>query len=97
MIRHVVVLTFTPGTTDEQVAAAKARLDALPALIPQIRAYTTGPDIGGSPGHGDFAVVGDFDDLDACRAYLTHPAHVAAVTETLAPIIATRIALQIAR
>ena len=97
MIRHVVVLTFKPGTTADQVAAAKARLDALPATIPQIRAYTTGPDIGGSPGHGDFAVVGDFDDLDGCRAYLTHPDHVAAVAETLAPIIATRIALQIAR
>ena len=78
-IRHVVVFTFRPGTSPEQVAELKRRLEELPAVVPQIRAYQVGPDATDGTDNYDFAVTGEFDSLDdfeeAIRslALLDHP------------------------
>lgn len=95
MIRHVVGLTWTNDATDTDVAAVRAALAALPEQIPEIRAYTFGSDLGLVDGNADFAIVADFDDVDAWHRYERHPAHQAALTDRIRPILAARAAVQL--
>lgn len=94
MIRHVVVLTWVADVTDADVAAARASVAALPAQIPEIRAYTFGSDLGVVDGNAHFAIVADFDDVDAWHRYQRHPAHQAVLTDRIRPIVARRAAVQ---
>ncbi|GAA2299519.1 hypothetical protein GCM10010149_55530 [Nonomuraea roseoviolacea subsp. roseoviolacea] len=95
MIRHVALFTWTDDATDEQKAAVATALATLPAAIPQIRAYTFGPDAGINPGSHDFAVVADFDDLDDYLAYRDDAGHQAVIAEYIKPILASRAAVQL--
>jgi hypothetical protein len=94
MLRHVVVFRWSPETRPEQVAALRDGLAALPGLVPEIRAYAFGSDAGLKPENGDFAVVADFDDVDGYRRYADNPDHRAVVTDLVAPIVASRSAVQ---
>jgi hypothetical protein len=94
VLRHVVCFRFREGTTPEDVAALSAALAALPDQIPGIRAYAFGADVGAAEGNHDYVIVGDYDDVDAWRRYLAHPAHVALVEHHIAPITENRVAVQ---
>jgi hypothetical protein len=80
LIAHVVVLTWQPGVTDDEVERIGAAFDDMRAQIPEIVAYSHGPNLrlrkAGqvSAGLDDYGVVAviDEDDLDT---YLDHPAH----------------------
>ncbi|GGO60396.1 Dabb family protein [Nonomuraea cavernae] len=95
MIRHVVLFTWSEDATDEQKARVAAELRELPGLIPQIRAYTFGGDLGVNQGNHEFAVVADFDTVDDYLVYRDHPRHLAVVTDHIRPILAARAAVQI--
>ena len=94
MIRHVSVLTFVEDATPEQVDAAATALRRLPALIPELRDYRVGPDLGVDRGNGSFVVIGDFDDVAGYATYRDHPEHQAATREHILPILAGRSAAQ---
>ncbi len=94
MVRHIAVFRWREGTPPEAIAEAKRRLDALPALIAEIRGFACGPDIGGADGHWDFAVAADFDDLAGYQVYARHADHLSAVQEAIAPHRADRAVLQ---
>jgi hypothetical protein len=94
VLRHVVCFRFREGTIPQDVAALSDALAALPGQIPEIRAYAFGADVGADEGNHDFVIVGDYDDVDAWRRYLAHPAHVALVTHHVAPIAENRVAVQ---
>lgn len=93
-LTHVAVLTWKPGTTAAQIGELSDGLAALPGLIPGIRAYRFGPDAGLREGNVDFAVVAEFADAEAYRAYAAHPAHLDVVDRLLQPILERRAALQ---
>ena len=69
-------------------------LSRLPALVPSLRAYRLGADLGVNPGNFDFAVAADFDDVDGYLAYRDHPEHRAIIAEFIQPIVAERAAVQ---
>ncbi|MCA1690828.1 MAG: Dabb family protein [Acidimicrobiales bacterium] len=94
MLRHVAVFTFTPETTDAQVQALIEGLGRLPNVIPEIREYRFGPDVGEAEGNDAFAVVADFEDVEAYRRYAGHPAHQELIVNLIRPILATRHAVQ---
>ena len=94
MIRHVVLLTFGPEATPERVRALQDGLAELPGLIPEIRAYTSGSDLELREGNADLAIVAEFDDVEAYRAYSAHPAHQRLIEDLLTPIVASRAAAQ---
>jgi hypothetical protein len=94
MIRHVVLLTWKPGTTDEQVEQVRKGLSTLPQLVPGIRDYHFGSDAGLVEGNADFAVTADFDDTDGYLVYRTHPAHVDVLSSAINPIVTQRVAVQ---
>ncbi|WP_026412042.1 Dabb family protein [Actinomadura oligospora] len=91
--RHVALFTWIEGTTTAQAEEVAARLRDLPGVIPEIRAYSVGPDAGINPGSADFAIVADFADRDAYLAYRDNPTH-RAVVEGMKPLIASRAAVQ---
>ncbi|HET7013061.1 MAG TPA: Dabb family protein [Streptosporangiaceae bacterium] len=96
MIRHVVLLTWKPDATPEQLQQVVTDLSTLPTLVPGIRDYRFGTDAGLAAGNADFAITADFDDADAYLAYSTHPAHLDVISRTIRPILEQRVAVQYA-
>jgi stress responsive alpha/beta barrel protein len=94
LIRHTVMFTWTDDATEAQKKRVAAELSRLPAVIPSLKAYTMGTDIGVNEGNFEFAVVADFDDLDGYLAYRDDPTHRAIIAKYIQPIIATRSAVQ---
>jgi hypothetical protein len=86
MIRHMVMFRWTPEATPE--------LRRLPALLPALRAYHVGADLGLVEGNFEFAVVADFDDLEGYLTYRDNPEHRAVIAEFIQPIAAQRAAVQ---
>lgn len=94
MLRHVVMMRWTPTTTPEHIAAVQVGLGALPAAIPEIREYRFGPDAGLNEGNYDFVVVADFETAADYVAYRDHPQHRTVITERIADHVAARASVQ---
>jgi hypothetical protein len=73
VVRHVVVFTWKPEASEEAVQALADGLAALPGQIPEILAYTFGPDLGLADDHPDYGLVADFADVDAYRRSAQRP------------------------
>jgi hypothetical protein len=82
------------GISPEQVRHVSERLGTLPAAIPEISRYQHGPDSGINPGNADYVVVADFTSVENYLAYRDHPVHQHIITDVLAPLIASRTAVQ---
>lgn len=80
------MIRFTRDATDEQKEVMYQGLDKLPTLIPQIKRYEFGPDLGLSDGNPDLALIADFDSEEDWRAYQDHPAHLVVLRDLVAPI-----------
>jgi Stress responsive A/B Barrel Domain len=94
MIRHTVMFRWVPEATPEQKQRVAAELSRLPALLPVLRAYHLGADLGLVEGNFEFAVAADFDDVEGYQAYRDHPEHRAIIAEFIQPIAAQRAAVQ---
>src|SRR5437899_10560453 len=94
MLRHVVVFTWQPGTTEAQLDALRAGLARLPGQLPQIADYRFGDDAGISEGNHAFAVTADFASVDDYLDYRDAPVHRAVLEDLVRPIVATRAAVQ---
>ena len=85
---------WTEDTTQGQKQRAAAEVSRLPSLVPSLRAFHAGADLGVNQGNFDFAVAADFDDIDGYLAYRDHPEHRAMVEEFVRPIAVQRAAVQ---
>lgn len=94
MFRHVVMFRWKPDTPAEAVAEIVERLEALPAVIPQLKDYRVGSDAGVAAGNFDFVVVADFDSADDFVVYRDDPAHRAVADTLIIPRAADRAAVQ---
>jgi hypothetical protein len=94
MIRHVVMFRWTAEATEAQKRQVAADLGRLPGLLPVLRAYHVGPDLGLAEGNFEFAVVADFDDLEGLQAYRDNPEHREIIARFIQPIAAERAAVQ---
>jgi Stress responsive A/B Barrel Domain len=91
----MVMFRWIPEATREQKERVKDELKRLPALIPQVRSYDIGEDLGlAGEINFDFAVVADFDDLGGFVAYRDNPEHRAIVETYIQPIAGARGAVQ---
>jgi hypothetical protein len=93
VIRHVSVLTFADGTTDDQVAAIEAALATLPVRL-AVRRYEFGPDLELAADNASFGIVADFETLDGYLAYRDDPEHRRILAELIRPVLAGRAAVQ---
>lgn len=92
--RHIVVLTLAddaPAGRAEEIATA---LRALPGVIPELRGYEVGVDLGLSAGNATIAVVADTDDRQGWETYRDHPEHQRVIAELIAPVLVARTAVQ---
>jgi Stress responsive A/B Barrel Domain len=94
MIRHVVLFRWTEEATEEQKQRMASEVARLPLLVPSLRAFRAGADLGLNQGNFDFAAAADFDDVDGYLAYRDHPGHRAIVNQFILPIAAQRAAVQ---
>lgn len=94
MIRHIVLLKWVDGTSEEQHQVVLDQLGRMPEIIPEIKSYDLHSDAGLSDGNANLVVVGDFDDADGYSIYANHPDHVQVITEHIKPIVASRSAIQ---
>jgi len=72
MIKHIVVWKLKDRSKAEFM---KAALEALPAAIPQIRAFEVGICMEAGESLADIALVSTFDSKADLQAYVVHPAH----------------------
>jgi len=94
VLHHVVTFTWKPATGDAQIRHLCDGLAALATEIDVIESYLFGPDVALAEGNCDFALVAGFRDEAAYRTYTVHPAHRRLIAERIAPILATRTAVQ---
>lgn len=94
-VSHLVILDWNADTDASHIEAFSAALADLPALIPEIRTYEFGPDLGLTPGNGQFAILATFDDASAYETYRDHPEHRRVIEQFIAGRIASRSAAQI--
>ena len=88
------MLRFAKESTEEQKKALLEGLARLPHVIPEIKRYEFGPDLGLGDDNPDMALVADFDSEEDWRSYNTHPAHQVVVNELVAPIASEAIRVQ---
>lgn len=79
MLKHVVFMKFKDDVTDAKIAALEEGLAGLPGKIAEIKEFHFGRDVVRSERSYDFALVGDFENLEAMQRYQVNPAHVAVV------------------
>jgi hypothetical protein len=94
MFRHVVMIRWTDGATEEQKQAVRDGLTRLPEDIPEIRSYRFGDDAGLTPDNFDIVVVADFDSQYDYLVYRDHPVHQKLIDDHIRPITAARAAVQ---
>jgi len=94
MIRHTVIFRWSPEATPEQKQLVESLLGQLSSLVPTIREFSFGTDLGVNEGNFDFAVSAVFDDLDGYLTYRDNPDHRAMVRDHILPIAAARAAVQ---
>jgi len=96
VITHIALFRWKPETTPEQIAAISAGLATLPGLIPSLKTYQFGTDIGASgPANMDYAVIATFETIEDFRAYLEHPEHDRVRAAIIRPWIAERSDVQL--
>jgi hypothetical protein len=94
LIRHVVLFRWKDDATEAQKKRAADEMATLPTLVPSIRAFACGGDVGINQGNYHFAVTADFEDAGGYVAYRDNPDHRAMVDEHIVPIAADRAAIQ---
>lgn len=97
MITHLVLFTWKPGTDPADVDRLQRELVEFAAGLDGCLGYTAAPSAGLREGVAEFAVVADFVDEEAWRAYAEHPDHLRIIEERIAPIAASRTATQLRR
>lgn len=93
-LRHINLLRWKDGTIQAAVHELGGELQRMAGEIPEVRALSYGPDLGLMDGNADFIIEEEFDDADAFRRCLAHPAHERMIRDFLRPILASRHAIQ---
>ncbi len=80
MIRHIVLFKFKPFVAEEEKAGKlqeiKKGLDALPALIPELKLLKIGINMNPNEQY-DLSLLSEFKSMADLDAYAVHPEHVA--------------------
>ncbi|HZY50752.1 MAG TPA: Dabb family protein [Devosia sp.] len=84
--RHITLVRFKPEVSETDRLAYAEAIGALHRN--SVRPVAAGPNVGSGPNHYEFAIVADFADEAAFRAYLASPEHKAYVEAFGKPMVA---------
>jgi len=94
MIRHIVLLTLRSDASLNAADSIVEALKGLPGVIPSIRDYEAGVDLGIAHGNATVAATSTFDDEAGYLEYRDHPAHRAIIERYIDPVRESRAAIQ---
>lgn len=89
MIKHVVLLKWKAGVSEEQIDCVSAGFQKLKDQIPEIASYSFGKDASIYRGNADYALIAEFESEADLRAYVVHPKHQEFLREVTGPIMAS--------
>ena len=76
MLKHIVLFKFKPTATPAQRQELAAALNALPAMIADIKGWQVVASVPGRPErYAHLALFSEFDDVAALDRYIVHPQH----------------------
>jgi hypothetical protein len=75
MLKHVVFVKFKKDVPESAIAEIEKGLGELPDIIPEIMQFQFGRDVLRSELSYDFALVSEFENLEALQRYQVHPEH----------------------
>ncbi|MDZ7721339.1 MAG: Dabb family protein [candidate division KSB1 bacterium] len=76
MIKHVVMWTIKDSSRTDNINKVQEKLEALPALIKEIRDYEIGVNIAESPAAFDIVLISSFETESDFKVYRDHPEHI---------------------
>lgn len=79
MIVHIVMFKFKAADRDENIAKAKAMLEALVDKIEPLKSMEVGIDFNRSERAFDLSLYSTFDTVEGLKTYAVHPAHLEVV------------------
>jgi Lhr-like helicase len=94
VIQHIVLLKWKPGTTDEQIDAAFSEAQQLVDEIDGVDRVTLGRNRGRDDHGYTHAIIVKLSD-DALASYLAHPVRKRYIAQSLSPIEAERIEIDV--
>ncbi len=94
MFHHHGHLTLSPDATDEQLEGILDALLGLPGQVDGLLEARVARDAGLADGNASVRFHMVFDSADSWRAYGSHPAHVAVVTEHIKPVLVGKAMVQ---
>lgn len=89
MIQHMTLIYFKDGTDEARRQAVLAAFQRLPELIPGVRRFRAGLDLGLLEGNAGLAVVAEFDSREDFLAYSTHTAHAEVIFPVCGEVMAS--------
>ena len=90
MLHHVVTFHLKSDAPADQVERISEAVHALGATLPEVRSLAVGSDLALREGNASFAIVAEFDDVDAFKVYADHPEHMRIIKELIGPHIESR-------
>ena len=89
MIKHIVMFRLDGDAKNEAALSFKKAIEALPAVIPQLKSAEVGLDDGKIAGNWDIVLTALCDNGEDLRTYSAHPAHLECVA-IIKPLMAAR-------
>jgi len=87
MIKHVVLLNWKEGVSQERIDAVTSEFRKLKNKIEEIKAYEFGHDAGIYNGNANYALIAEFESESDLKAYVVHPKHQEFLSKVAGPIL----------
>lgn len=95
MFQHIGMLTLKDAATPADADHIEEGLLALLGVIPGLEGAEVARDAGLAEGNADLVFRMSFATVDDWKNYRVHPAHVAVITERIAPVLASKAFVQL--
>ena len=87
MIKHIVLLNWKEGTTQDQIDKISNGFELLKEQIPEIKNYQFGPDAGIYKGNAHYSLIAEFENEEAFKRYVVNKKHQAFLNDVAGPIL----------
>ena len=87
MIKHLVLLTWKEGVSQDQIDDVTSAFRDLGKEIEGIGSYSFGQDAGIYRGNADYALIAEFRNESDLKAYVVHPSHQELLSKVTGPIL----------